>query len=93
MPFVELGGLYVGVQFGVLCIVSVTLLVGTLFIFRFVKGIFQMEHRIMLKQSSAVEVISEYTPPSDLMATLRSDSDAKKNTEDRKENNYRMALF
>lgn len=65
------------------------LLMGTLFINRFVKGVFQVERRIVQTSSHPVATFLEYTPPSVPLGAVQNDSEDEINTEDRQENKNR----
>lgn len=69
------------------------LLIGTSFTARFVKGILQMKHGMVPIPSLPIAMFSEYTPTRDLMAALHTYSDAKSNTDDRKDRNNKTLLF
>lgn len=93
MLFVQLRNLHVSVFFGVVDNLTVPPMVRTLFIDRYVKGIFPIERRIVPIQSYTVASISEYMPVLDLRAILQDASDAETITDDRQDNCKSTPVF
>lgn len=91
--FVEQGDLHVHVHFAVVENLAVPLLTRTVFINRFAKGILPMERQIVPITSCQVGIISGFTPLSDLLAVLKSYSDAETKPDDQQDNNARTSPF
>lgn len=93
MLVVQLESLQISVHFGVLDYFIVPLLVGTLFINRFVKRKLPMEPRIVPIRSHSVTFTSKYTSPSDPLAVLQKDAEFGTCNDDGKERSEWKSLL
>lgn len=91
--FIQLGQLYVGVQFGVVDYLAGMLLGGMSFIDKFGKQNFSTERGIVPIQYRSVAIISEYTPPSDLLVVLQTESNIEIIAERRQDKKHGTLLF
>lgn len=89
----QLGGLHVGVLFGVVNNHTVPLLTGTSIIDKFFKEMFPMESKIVTIRSRPFKITLEYTPPSDRLAVLHYSPDGNTITDDQEDNYARTPWF
>lgn len=78
--FGQLGKLHVRVPFGVVGTLAVHSMVRTPFFSRIVREIFAIEQRIVSIRSRPLVPILGYTPLSDVLAVLQSDSNPETST-------------